>query len=647
MRVYLMAMTMPLMARSQGNVQDYRAPQMILEGQYANRQLLCCFVWRLRHWRNAPRTCRDTWEVYRAMRRESDIAMMSRESEDGGRTEGGKPDGVAAVIEASVGQRAGRRGSKTVGCGRRAPARPRVKRSQTRLCNVGSRPVYSHLCPRLSFFPSDFHIDGDDNSHSLVQGQMPRFLGLFSRKSKNAGPPPQPSTPSDDHSNVSISPTVSNSTGHDRSLRTSFSRSHRHADSTRSAHAPATPAQADRSSVYPSITSSPSAASTASSSKLRLPFSRKRQPPAAAASTTSVNTAASQTVAQRDCHPAPRPPFADQGRTSTASDGELTDSRRLRPPPSKSAIFAAYADPQGALSTRSLPNDAPQPFSLPDSGMPSPPSDCSPQPTPPPASPPRKSFFSWGRSPSPAPVAKTKSKSTPPSQPVQDPKADSGVEVSNSSFNLKSFRHVGPSSPLDSQASLSVPSPSPLPRPRGTSVGDPSQRISVAAFREAQARRSSMVDSPVPSLRSSSPLGTPPTPQEPGGRASPRLGPLKSSISHETNNRGLDFDSDADTSSSEEDSDGESDHERTLTQRDRWKGKAKAKSEMGHGILRSENMDMPSRSQSSVGKHPVRQRASMSTSAATPSAAAKKASILVNANDPSTGALPFLHECCV
>ena len=478
---------------------------------------------------------------------------------------------------------------------------------------------------------------------------MPRFLGLFSRKSKNAGPPSQPSTPSDDLSNVSISPTVSNSTGHDRSLRASFSRSHRHADSTRSAHAPATPAQADRSSVYPSITSSPSAASTASSSKLRLPFSRKRQPPpaAAAASTTSVNTAASQSVAQRDCHSAPRPPFADRERTSTASDGELTDARRLRPPPSKSAIFAAYADPQGALSTRSLPNDAPQPFSLPDSGMPALPTDCSPPPS---AS--RKSFFSWGRSPSPAPAAKTKSKSTSPPQPVQDPKPDSGVEVPNSSFSLKSFRHVGPSSPLDSQASLSVPNPSPLPRPRGTSVGDPSQRISVAAFREAQARRSSMVDSPVPSLRSSSPLGTPPTPQEPGGRASPRLGLLKSSISHdarldETNNRGLDFDSDADTSSSEEDSDGESDRERTLTQRDRWKGKAKAKSEMGHGMLRSGNMDMPSRPQSSMGQHPVRQRASMSTSAATPSAAAKQASILVNANDPSAGALLSLHECCV
>ena len=473
---------------------------------------------------------------------------------------------------------------------------------------------------------------------------MPRFLGLFSRKSKNPDPPPQSSTPSDDHSNVSISPTVSNSTGHDRSLRASFSRSHRHADSTRSVHAPATPAQADRSSVYPSITSSPSAASTASSSKLRLPFSRKRQPPpAAATSTTSVNTAASQAVAQRDCHPAPRPPFADRERTSTASDGELTDSRRLRPPPSKSAIFAAYADPQGALSTRSLPNDAPQPFSLPDSGMPSLPSDCSPQPAP--VSPPRKSFFSWGRSPSPAPVAKTKSKSTSPPQPVQDPKADSGVEVSNSSFNLKSFRHVGPSSPLDSQASLPVPSPSPLARPRGTSVGDPSQRISVAAFREAQARRSSMVDSPVPSLRSSSPLGTSPI-QEPGGRASPRLGPLKSSISHDAR---LDenFDSDADTSSSEQDSDGESDRERTLTQRDRWKGKAKAKSEMGHGILRSENMDTPSRPQSSTGQHTVRQRASMSTSAATPSAAAKKASILVNANGSSVGALLFLHECCV
>lgn len=154
-----------------------------------------------------------------------------------------------------------------------------------------------------------------------------------------------------------------------------------------------------------------------------------------------------------------------------------------------------------------------------------------------------------------------------------------------------------------------------------------------------------MVDSPVPSLRSSSPFGTPSPPQESGGRASPRLGPAKSSISHDTrdgtNIRGLDSDSDAETSASEEDSDGESGRERTLTQRDRWKGKAK--SEMGHGILKSENSDRPSRPQSSLGQHPTRQRASMSTSAATPSAAAKRASILANANDPSAGVLLLLY----
>lgn len=481
---------------------------------------------------------------------------------------------------------------------------------------------------------------------------MPRFLGLFSRKSKNTDPSPQSATASDGLSSASLSPTASNSLSHDRSSSSSSPRKlQRHPESTRSKHAPSQSAQQDRSSVYPSITTSPSATSTASSSKLRLPFTRKRQPVAAAASTTSVNTTESQSVAHRDFHPAPRPSFVDRERSSIASDGDLPDSRRLRPPPSKSAIFAAYADPLGTLSTRSLPNEAPQSFSSLDSGTPSPPSDSSLQPPEPP--PTKKSFFSWGKSISPTPVAKTKPKSTPPppSPPVQDSKMGSTVDLS---FNLKSFRHVGPSSALDSQASLTIPTSSPSPRPRGTSVGgDSSQRISVAAFREAQARRTSMIgDSPNLELRSSSPFGTPPTPQEPGGRASPRLSPLKSSKSHDTRldgtkNRSFESDSDADTSS-EEDSDNESDNERTLTQRDRWKGKAKAKSELGHGVPRSDNtdrrLDNSSRSPSSLGQPVTRQRASMSTSAATPSAAAQRASILVNANDPPIGVLLNIYS---
>ncbi|KAK2464895.1 hypothetical protein APHAL10511_002971 [Amanita phalloides] len=426
------------------------------------------------------------------------------------------------------------------------------------------------------------------------------FLGLFSRKSKHL------SRPSDDHSSLSASPTAPTSLG-DSSAQASTS-----------------------SSVYPSIASSPSAPSTASTSKLRLPFSRKRLSPPnpARTSTTSVNTAESHSV--------PHPPFVDRERNSIVSDGELSDVRRLRPPPSKSAIFAAYADPSSALSTRSLPNDAQQPFSLQDPDNSSQHSEAPSRPT---SS--KKSFFSWAKAVSPAPVAKTKSKSPSPSQPARDPTA---VDLSNSSFNLKSFRHVGPSSPPESQVSLAVPNPSPLPRPRGQSVGhaDSSQRISVAAFREAQARRS-MADSPVPSLRSSSPFGTP---QEQSGPASPRLSMLRSSTSHldgRKSRRGSASDSDADTSASQDESEDESDNEHTLTHRNRWNGKVKAKSEMGHASTKAVNtetrLDISSRArpQPSLAQsgNYHRQRASMSTSAATPSAAAKRASILVNAGDPA------------
>lgn len=82
----------------------------------------------------------------------------------------------------------------------------------------------------------------------------------------------------------------------------------------------------------------------------------------------------------------------------------------------------------------------------------------------------------------------------------------------DSSFNLKSFRHVLPErSPESPQGDSPTQSPSnsslvPPARPRGASVAstDSSQRISVAAFREAQARRSSTnlaSGSPSPTIR--------------------------------------------------------------------------------------------------------------------------------------------------
>ncbi|KAF8633570.1 hypothetical protein AX15_001367 [Amanita polypyramis BW_CC] len=478
---------------------------------------------------------------------------------------------------------------------------------------------------------------------------MPRFLGLFSKKSKNTDPAlTYSSAASDDLSSVSISPTVSGSGGAEKALPQSPSKSVLHSDSARSPHAPSTPVQGDRSSIYPSVANSPSGVSTASSSKLRLPFSRKRHSPAGN-STTSVNTTGSQSAPHREFNSVPRPSFAERERNSVASDGELTDLRRLRPPPSKSAIFAAYADPQGALSTRSLPNEGSQPFSL---ETPSSLSDPSPQlpNIPGPVSTPKRSFFSWAKSTASPPVAKTKSKSNSSSQHAQDSKAAATADLSNSSFSLKSFRHVGPASPPDNQAQgvcLAVPSPAPLSRPRGPSVGESSQRISVAAFREAQARRS-MTGSPVPSFRSTSPYNAPQDPGAAGSRTSLRSGLLKSSIGHDGqqrwNNRGpLASDSDADTSSEGEPSGDEEDRERTVTQRGVWgyKQKTRAKSEVGHGSSRSENvethLDIPPRSQSSLGQNGPRQRASVSTSALTPSAAAKRASILVNANDPSVG----------
>ncbi|KAG9313870.1 hypothetical protein JVU11DRAFT_4638 [Chiua virens] len=195
----------------------------------------------------------------------------------------------------------------------------------------------------------------------------------------------------------------------------------------------------------------------ATSSKLKLPFRRKppHQPPLV-----SINDA-------------PHIP-------SVMSDS----GHALPPPPRKSSLFAAHNS--SLHSVHSLPNpsyhsDTPNRQSSIDTR-----SESTPQPH-------KKSpgLFSWARE-------RTKSRpsqpSSSPSPPTDDPP----------SFNLMSFRHVradsaAPSenSPLPSSVSLLPPA---RPRPRGDSVAsDSSQRISVAAFKEAQAR--SRANSPVPSFR--------------------------------------------------------------------------------------------------------------------------------------------------
>lgn len=226
----------------------------------------------------------------------------------------------------------------------------------------------------------------------------------------------------------------------------------------------------------------------ASGSKLKLPF-RRKQSKASVASSVASNS------------PSPQKPRLSE---SSSYAGTTT----LLRPPSRAALFTAYGDPQSALSTRSLPTSTEpshartdsQPSALTVHASGSNLEIHKPNPT-------RKKssgggILSWTPS-----RERTKSKPSPPSPSSEPPTPDS--------FNLKSFRHVRAESPgpLDPPArppsSLSMhsnlstnalPAPTrPGARPRGDSIAsDSSQRVSVALFREAAARRT---NSPAPSLR--------------------------------------------------------------------------------------------------------------------------------------------------
>jgi len=210
-------------------------------------------------------------------------------------------------------------------------------------------------------------------------------------------------------------------------------------------------------------------------------------------------------------------------------------------PPNKSAAFGGYGDSGNALSTKSLPNVNHARSESHETVK-----------TTAPASAGKKSggIFSWARS-------RKKSKAPPPPIPS---------EINEQSFNLRSFRHVsGPdtASALDDTTPLELPPA--RPRPRGDSVAsDSSQRVSVAAFREMQARRS-QAGSPTPQstsrpstqidthLRSGSPslrLLTPSTSSshnQPRGRSvPPRISPRTSTLRSSPSNSKSDSDSDSD-----------------------------------------------------------------------------------------------------
>ncbi|KAF9647471.1 hypothetical protein BDM02DRAFT_3247810 [Thelephora ganbajun] len=261
----------------------------------------------------------------------------------------------------------------------------------------------------------------------------------------------------------------------------------------------------------------------ASSSKMKLPFRRSKSKVNLAATDTPFSTNLANTS----------PQFSTQ---SESPHSPLT-------PPQKSAVFSGYGDSGNALSTKSLPNvnhtrsESHETVKIVA-----------------PASAGKKSaggLFSWARD-------RKKSKAPPPPPPS---------EVKEESFNLRAFRHVGgpDTAPCLDDTTTLLELPPARPRPRGDSVAsDSSQRVSVAAFREMQARRS-QAGSPNPQstsrpstqvdnlLRSGSPSLKPPASSiptshnQPRGRSvAPRMVPRTSTLRSSPSNSKSDSGSDSD-----------------------------------------------------------------------------------------------------
>ncbi|KAG1738656.1 uncharacterized protein EDB91DRAFT_1203286 [Suillus paluster] len=444
---------------------------------------------------------------------------------------------------------------------------------------------------------------------------MPLLAGIFAKRDRQTGPrsaPPNLNVPTTATSAASIASTVVSSEPDyvfpDKSLKA----------------LPAT--------VYAGPT-------VASSSKLKLPFRRKHhvhQPHA------TTGTTLLPVVSLNDEPPHPR------------ISGIVSDSgHNLPPPPSKPSIFGVYHDPN-VNSTHSLPNQTTRnqsrlntPSVLARNEVHSaPPSSLATTPNL------KKSggLFSWARE-------RTKSKPAPPpatiaTTPVPSPSRDN--------FNLKAFRHVrsdSPAPPVDN-SDADLPLPPARPRPRGDSVAsNSSQRISVAAFREAQARRS-RANSPVPSFRPPSALDTLRVENNSRQRASTVSIPSASvhrnstapplSILINRNSSVVDT-SESDESEDEDDEEVDSDgvpikpsRKRTV----RGRPGVRSRSDAGHSPAPSVQTQVPepprwSKLDNVQLRQPesptaVRARASASTSALTPNAAARRASILAAANSSST-----------
>ncbi|KAG2141009.1 hypothetical protein DEU56DRAFT_279785 [Suillus clintonianus] len=448
---------------------------------------------------------------------------------------------------------------------------------------------------------------------------MPLLAGIFAKRDRQSGarsPPSNLTVPTTPTSTASISSTVVSSEPDyvfpDKSLK----------------------------SLPPTIYTGPQAAS---SSKLKLPFRRRHvhQPHV---------TGTSQGVFSLNDSP-PRAHIS----------GVVSDSGHDLPPsPPKPSFFGVYHDPS-VNSTLSLPGENTRrqsrlhtPSAIARNEIHSAPPSSS---TTPPNLKKQGGLFSWARE-------RTKSKPAPPPATLAAPPTPSPHP--KDSFNLKAFRHVRSESPTPPAADIpdtELPLPPARPRPRGDSVAsDSSQRISVAAFREAQARRS-RAGSPAPSLRPPSFLDTLRVENVSRQRASTVSTPTGSEY-HLPSNRNstapplsilINRNSSAvDTSTSESDESDEDNEEvdsdgvpikpsrkRTVTRRPG----PRSRSDAGHAAVSSSQIQRPdpprwSKSDNVQLRQPdspasVRARASASTSALTPNAAARRASTLAAANASS------------
>lgn len=274
-------------------------------------------------------------------------------------------------------------------------------------------------------------------------------------------------------------------------------------------------------------------------------------------------------VNSRTAFDSPQRSVLSLSRTSDVGK-DPTELRRQRPPLSRSAIFAAYADNGSSFSTRSLPESTLR------SSSPQSPASPSPSPALPQK---RPSLLAWAK-----PLSHSSSNTgSNVDVSLRTPSERSDSPGDWNSFNLKSFRHIGSASPNQREVCLSPP----IPRPRGTSMhSDSSQRISVAAFREAQARRSqtgSPVPSPIDSSLPSIPSASSPVIKSEGRH--PGHGPRYSRSSAALVDSRQRRSSIVVPSTSETDSDGES----IYNGKSRQLPGRKAQSELGHGSMVTES----------------------------------------------------------